>query len=95
MPARQPNSRAMKTPDGKFITLIRKKETNNIAPALIKVTLRSASEGFMFPKELIARIPITDAIKPTIATRSGRAMYSKLIVAIPAPRAIVAIMEPQ
>ena len=66
-----------------------------MAPALIKVQLRSAAEGSMLPKALMARIPRTDATRPTIAIRIGKAMYSNFMLAIPAPRAMVAIMEPQ
>ena len=77
------------------MTLIRKKATNNMEPALIKVQLRNAAEGSMPPKAVMARIPRTDATRPIIAIRIGKAMYSNCMVAIPAPIAMVAIMEPQ
>ena len=66
-----------------------------MAPALINVQLRSASEGSMLPKAVMARIPNTEDTKPTIATRMGNAIYSNCIVAMPAPITMVAIMEPQ
>ena len=74
---------------------MRKNATNSIAPALINVQFLSAAEGSMLPKLVIARIPITDAIKPTMAIIIGKAMYSKRRVAMLAPITMAAIMEPQ
>ena len=74
---------------------MRKNATNSIAPALMNVQFLSAAEGSILPNMVIARIPMTEAIRPTIAIIIGNAMYSKRKVAILAPITIAAIMDPQ
>ena len=73
----------------------RKNATNNIAPALMNVQFLSAAEGSILPNVVIARIPITEAIRLTIAIIIGNAMYSKRKVAALAPITMAAIIEPQ
>ena len=94
IPAKQPKAKATNTPEGKPMTLMMKNATNSIAPALTKVQLRSAAAGSMFSKVSIARMPMIDAISPTMATMIGSAIYSNFMAAMPAPIAIVAIIEP-
>ena len=95
MPAKQPNARAPKTPRGRPMNSITMKEANSMTAAEMNVELRSASAGSMEDNARIERMPTMEAMSPIMAMMTGRAMYSKVCVIMPAPMAMVAIMEPQ